>query len=69
MKTKVEQLVDDVAALALKAAGEGHSDGYAKGWKAGYRDALRDYAWWRDGVQYVGCGTRTLAEALKKAGD
>lgn len=32
----------------------------------GYVAALRDYAWWKDGVQYVGsCGT-TLAEAIAR---
>lgn len=34
---------------------------------AGYLQALRDYAWWKDGVQYVGsCGT-TLSEAIGRA--
>ena len=33
----------------------------------GYLDGIRQYAWWKDGVQYVGtCGT-TLKEALKEA--
>jgi len=32
----------------------------------GYLDGIRQYAWWKDGVQYVGtCGT-TLQEALKE---
>ena len=30
----------------------------------GYKQALRDYAWWKDGVQYVGCGVKTLKIAL-----
>ena len=25
---------------------------------------IRRYAWWKDGVQYVGCGIYTLADAL-----
>lgn len=38
----------------------------AKQYKRGYEDGLKAYAWWKDGVQYVGsCGT-TLAEALKE---
>jgi len=30
----------------------------------GYKTGIRLYAWWKDGVQYVGCGARTLKEAL-----
>jgi len=34
-------------------------------YKHGHDDGLRAFAWWKDGVQYVGtCGT-TLKEALK----
>ena len=34
----------------------------------GYKEGLTAYAWWKDGVQYVGtCGT-TLKEALTKGG-
>ena len=33
----------------------------------GYIRALRDYAVWRDGVQYVGCGVTPLAEAIRIA--
>ena len=33
-------------------------------WKEGCKSALEHYAWWRDGVEYVGtCGT-TLKQAL-----
>ncbi len=35
-------------------------------YKKGYLQALRDYAWWRDGVQYVGCGARTLEQAERE---
>ena len=35
-------------------------------------DALTRFAWWKDGVEYVGCGIKTLkqakAEAEKRAG-
>jgi len=34
------------------------------GCKQGYIEALCDYAWWKDGVQYVGCGVRTLQQAI-----
>ena len=33
----------------------------------GYIEALRDYAWWKDGIQYVGCGTKTLDDAIDQA--
>ena len=39
----------------------------AKGYLEGYKSALLQYAWWKDGTQYVGsCGT-TLAKALAVA--
>lgn len=33
---------------------------------AGYLAALSDYAWWKDGTQFVGCGRLTLAQAIDK---
>jgi hypothetical protein len=30
----------------------------------GLREGVRMYAWWKDGVQYVGTTGRTLREAL-----
>ncbi len=33
----------------------------------GYKNSLRDNAWWKDGVQYVGCGVKTLKIALIEA--
>jgi hypothetical protein len=36
-------------------------------WLQGYLAGLRAFAWWRDGVQYVGtCGT-TLRQAIERA--
>ena len=36
-------------------------------WLQGYIAGLSAYAWWKDGVQYVGtCGT-TLKEAIEHA--
>lgn len=32
-------------------------------YKRGYLQALYDFAWWKDGVQYVGCGVKTLKQA------
>lgn len=57
--TRLDQLTECFAKLAL--------DTYRSGYDAGYRAALHDYAWWKDGQQYVGSGTRTLAQALEKA--
>ena len=38
-------------------------------YKTGLLEGLRRYAWWRDGVQYVGtCGT-TLKDALNRVED
>lgn len=33
-------------------------------WRNGYDTALACYTWWTDGTQYVGCGVKTLKEAL-----
>ena len=55
---------------------QGQADGYCveyteqkaenkRQYRKGYEDGLRAYAWWKDGVEYVGtCGT-TLEQALK----
>ncbi len=32
-------------------------------YKQGYLQALNDWAWWKDGVQYVGGGGNTLKQA------
>ncbi len=32
----------------------------------GYLEALYDYAWWKNGVMYVGCGVVTYKEAHRK---
>ncbi len=32
----------------------------------GFIDGLAAYAWWADGVQYVGTSGRTLKEAIEK---
>ncbi len=60
MDTKqIKQLATDVNNVALASFQSGYKEGFIKG--------LREYAWWKDGVQYVGsCGT-TLKEAIKEA--
>ncbi len=42
-------------------------DEYFRGYIDGYIDGLSAYAWWKDGVQYVGTTGRTLPEAISKA--
>lgn len=32
----------------------------------GMREAVKKYAWWKDGVQFVGCGAYTLKQALEE---
>lgn len=38
---------------------------YDIAFRAGYVQALRDYAVWHDGVQTVDCGMKTLAQAIE----
>lgn len=33
----------------------------------GVKDGIRRFAWWRDGEAVVGCGVKTLAQALADA--
>lgn len=33
-------------------------------YKIGLIDGIRRFAWWKDGVQYVGTSGKTLAEAV-----
>jgi len=35
-----------------------------KAYLEGMRQGLRSYAYWKDGVQHVGCGNKTLKQAL-----
>lgn len=58
----IKRLATDVNNAVAAAFQSGKKQGY----KEGYRQGLTAYAWWKDGVQYVGtCGT-TLKEALKE---
>ncbi len=57
----IKSIAESVNNVAAKAFQSGKEQGYKEGYEAG----LKTYAWWKDGVQYVGtCGT-TLKEALK----
>lgn len=53
------------ATTALNKLIENDKHRQALAYDMGYIDGLSAYAWWKDGVQYVGsCGT-TLVKALK----
>jgi len=47
-------------------AKEETADQYEQGYKAGFKAGLKLYAWWKDGVQYVGTCGKTLKQALKE---
>ena len=48
----------------------GKEDGYLKAYEEGYLDGVREgirrYAWWKDGIQYVGSCGGTLRDALQE---
>ena len=65
-----EKLVDEVSGIEVpnekhKIWYEGYLDGVVEGRKKGIVEGIRMYAWWKDGAQYVGCGNRTLKEAIE----
>ena len=37
-----------------------------KTYQDGYLQALYDYAWWKDGIMYVGCGRKTYKQAKEE---
>ena len=39
---------------------------YTKGFMDGAKYGVSLYAWWKNGVQYVGCGILTLEQAIEK---
>lgn len=39
----------------------------SRAWLSGYCAGLQAYAWWRDGVQYVGSCVVTLEQAVEQA--
>lgn len=41
--------------------------GYKGGYLNGFMAAVRLFAWWKDGTEYVGCGNLTKKEALEMA--
>lgn len=43
---------------------EDNAEAYKHGYYEGLREGVTLYAWWKDGVQMVGTGGRTLRRAL-----
>jgi hypothetical protein len=56
-------------AEAREKAEEAREKAEEAAYDQGYRDALRTYAWWKGGVQYVGAGFYTLERALAECHD
>ncbi len=57
----IKQLAGDVNNVAQAA--------FESGYKKGYIDGLTGYAWWKDGIQYVGTSGTTLKAAIEAAKD
>lgn len=45
---------------------EAERQAYHNGFISGAKYGISLYAWWKDGVEYVGCGILTLKDALDK---
>lgn len=39
---------------------------YAIGRKSGLKEGVRRFAWWKDGIEYVGTTGKTLKQALEE---
>ena len=39
---------------------------FESGYKFGMREGVKTFAWWKNGIQYVGSGNYTLEQALKE---
>lgn len=62
-KEIVEQEVARQAGFGMEPSWE---DFVLAGYREGKREGLTLYAWWKDGVQYVGTCGRTLEQALRE---
>lgn len=59
--------MDDPARMTKEEYAQKLAAAYLDGFRAGHVHGLRQYAWWKDGVEYVGtCGT-TLKKAIENA--
>ena len=64
LKTENEKLKKEIAHETDMAA---QADMTCKrAYSRGYEEGVRAYAWWKDGVQYVGTCGKTLEQALKE---
>lgn len=54
----------DYSKVELKCIAGKLAESRAEGYLEGYKAALRRYAHWKDGVQYVGSCGKTLQQAL-----
>ena len=55
--------------MILPAYFEEYNDIEKEAWIQGAKEALRAYAWWQDGIEYVGCGLTTLNRAMRQLED
>lgn len=72
MLARISELRDEINQLRITKDSwhAAYDDAVARGkdeYRRGFIAGLREYAWWKDGVQYVGsCGT-TLKDAISRA--
>ena len=57
------QCVCGATYMASDAPGHRERCTRCSGFRNGYLLALKDWAWWKDGVEYVGSGVYTLKQA------
>ena len=62
---QVDTIINRTLPAPISDTSEYDSDDLRNVTKAGMREALRTYAWWKDGVQYVGTTGTTLEMALE----
>jgi len=60
LQKKIEELLNPIFKQIKQLQAENELQ-----YKKGYEDGVRAYAWWKDGVQYVGSCGKTLEQALK----
>lgn len=54
----------DGATKVIEGLAKEFAEARLRAYFRGIRDGVRRFAWWRDGVQYVGTTGRTLRQAL-----
>ena len=58
--------MDKIINSQIKAIQDVYKNAYEEGYRNGLKRGLWIFAWWKDGVQYVGTVGKTLKEALKE---